>query len=109
MGLFNHEAVAADPVNRHLYLTEDRTDGGLYRFLPTNVNDLSSGTLEIAGVMGAGPTGTVVWYQVPDPSGATGTTRSQVTQSTAFNGGEGSTSSPRATTGCGATTSPRPT
>ncbi|MCI0340788.1 MAG: PhoX family protein [Planctomycetales bacterium] len=89
LGRFNHEAVAVDPVNHHLYLTEDRPDGGLYRFLPTNLSDLSSGTLEIAGVQGAGPGGTVTWYQVPDPSGATGTTRTQVSQATAFNGGEG--------------------
>jgi len=89
MGLFNHEAVAADPVNRHLYLTEDHGAGGLYRFLPTNVNDLSSGTLEIASVQGGGPGGTVVWYQVPDPSGATTATRSQIAPSTGFNGGEG--------------------
>lgn len=89
MGLFNHEAVAADPVNRHLYLTEDHPTGGLYRFLPTNVTDLSSGTLEIAGVMGTGPTGSVVWYQVPDPSGTTGALQGQVAQSNGFNGGEG--------------------
>jgi uncharacterized protein len=89
MGLFNHEAVAADPVGRHLYLTEDRGDGCLYRFLPTNLNDLSTGTLEVAGVSGAGPGGAVTWYQVPDPSGATTATRAQVAQSTAFNGGEG--------------------
>ena len=89
LGKFNHEAVAVDPVNHHLYLTEDRTDGCLYRFLPTNLNDLSAGTLEVAGVQGSGPGGTVTWYQVTDPSGATTATRYQISQATAFNGGEG--------------------
>lgn len=35
LGRFNHEAVAVDPVNRHLYLTEDRPDGGFFRFVPS--------------------------------------------------------------------------
>ena len=34
LGLFQHEAVAVDPVNEKLYLTEDRPDGRLYRFTP---------------------------------------------------------------------------
>lgn len=89
MGKFNHEACAVDPVNHHIYMTEDQTNGGFYRFQPTNLNDCSTGTLEIAEIQGSGPGGSVVWYQVPDPSGGTGTTRSQVSQSTAFNGGEG--------------------
>lgn len=35
LGAFKHEAVAVDPVYRHLYLTEDESDGRLYRFSPT--------------------------------------------------------------------------
>lgn len=89
LGRFNHEGTAIDPVNRHVYLTEDRTDGGLYRFLPTNPGDLSSGTLEIAGVLGGGPGGSVIWYQVTDPAGTVTATRYQIAQATPFNGGEG--------------------
>jgi secreted PhoX family phosphatase len=32
LGIFTHEAVAIDPVNRHVYLTEDRPNGALFRF-----------------------------------------------------------------------------
>ena len=46
MGAFTHEAVAADATHHCLYLTEDRPDGGLYRFVPTMWGDLSAGTLE---------------------------------------------------------------
>jgi secreted PhoX family phosphatase len=35
-GRFNHEAVCIDPANNAAYLTEDRADGCLYRFLPTD-------------------------------------------------------------------------
>lgn len=43
MGRFNHEAVAYDPEGGMLYLTEDRHDGLLYRFVPNKKNDLHSG------------------------------------------------------------------
>lgn len=43
MGRFNHEAVAYDPVGGILYLTEDRHDGLLYRFIPNKKNDIHSG------------------------------------------------------------------
>src|SRR3712207_8619273 len=46
MGRFKHEAAAADPVRRVIYLTEDETDGKFYRFVPTTWGDLSSGTLQ---------------------------------------------------------------
>lgn len=85
MGAFNHEAVAVDPVGERLYLTEDRPDGRLYRFTPTRYPDLSAGLLEVALVAGA----QVSWLPVPDPSASSQTTRTQVPQSTAFNGGEG--------------------
>ncbi len=90
LGLFQHEAIAADPVSGYFYLTEDRTDGGFYRFRPSNpAPDLSAGTLEIAEVAGGGPEGTVVWHAVPDPSATAQATRYQVAQATPFNGGEG--------------------
>lgn len=45
LGRFRHEAVAVDPVDGSLYLTEDRTDGLLYRFVPDRKGDLRSGRL----------------------------------------------------------------
>jgi secreted PhoX family phosphatase len=72
LGTFNHEAAAADPVGRCVYLTEDAGSGKLRRFRPTTWGDLSAGTLEAAVVNGS----TVTWT----PTIANGT---------AFNGGEG--------------------
>lgn len=43
LGRFNHEAVAYDSVAGILYLTEDRHDGLLYRFIPNVKDDLHSG------------------------------------------------------------------
>ena len=45
LGVFNHEAVAVDPIGKQLYLTEDERDGLLYRFTPNNYPSLSSGVL----------------------------------------------------------------
>ena len=49
MGSFSHEAVAVDPDEKRLYMTEDEEDGAFYRFTPQNYPDLSSGLLEVAG------------------------------------------------------------
>jgi uncharacterized protein len=87
LGVFNHEAVAVDPVTRTLYLTEDRPDGGLYRFTPTAYSDLSSGLLEVA--VTTDETDTVAWQPVQDPSAAAKDTRYQVATRRGFNGGEG--------------------
>ncbi|WP_314221538.1 alkaline phosphatase PhoX [Streptomyces zaehneri] len=87
MGRFKHEAAAADPVRKVLYLTEDVTDGCFYRFRPTSWGDLSSGTLEVL-VAGTATSGPVTWSPVPDPTGATAT-RNQVFGAKRFNGGEG--------------------
>ncbi|MFJ5275242.1 alkaline phosphatase PhoX [Streptomyces parvulus] len=87
MGRFKHEAAAADPVRRVVYLTEDVTDGCFYRFRPTTWGDLSAGTLEVL-VAGSATSGPVTWARVPDPSGATAT-RNQVSRAKRFNGGEG--------------------
>ncbi|MFF5255390.1 alkaline phosphatase PhoX [Streptomyces leeuwenhoekii] len=88
MGRFKHEAAAADPVRKVVYMTEDVTDGCFYRFRPTTWGDLSAGTLEVL-VAGSGATsGPVTWARVPDPTGATAT-RDQVSGAKRFNGGEG--------------------
>lgn len=43
MGRFNHEAVAVDPRTGIVYLTEDRDDSLLYRFLPNQRGQLARG------------------------------------------------------------------
>lgn len=43
MGRFQHEAVAIDPLSGVVYLTEDRTDSLLYRFLPNQSGKLHWG------------------------------------------------------------------
>ena len=93
LGAFQHEAVAVDPVNGHLYLTEDEPEGRFYRFRPNTYPNLDAGVLEVASVDAA--TGRVTWRRVPiaDPSANALTlllpTRKQVSNSTAFKGGEG--------------------
>ena len=89
MGVFRHEAAAIDEVNQHAYLTEDIGDGRFYRFVYEAPEDLSSGELQVAEVLGDGPEGMIEWRTVPDPSAATTETRNQVAASTAFDGGEG--------------------
>ncbi|MBM9621700.1 PhoX family protein [Streptomyces zhihengii] len=88
MGRFKHEAAAADPVRRAVYLTEDETSGCLYRFLPTTWGNLSSGTLQVL-VAGSGTSGSFSWANVPDPDGSPTATRNQVSGAKKFNGGEG--------------------
>ena len=85
LGVFSHEAVAVDAANKALYLTEDQPDGGLYRFRPAAYPDLTAGTLEVMTEVG----GTVGWAVVPDPTAASGDTRSQVPTMRVFTGGEG--------------------
>lgn len=43
MGRFSHEAVAVDPATGIVYLTEDRTPSGLYRFIPHQPGNLAAG------------------------------------------------------------------
>lgn len=88
MGRFKHEAAAADPVRRVVYLTEDESNGCLYRFIPTTWGDLSSGTLQVL-VAGTASSGSFGWANVPDPDGSPTATRSQVSGAKRFNGGEG--------------------
>ncbi|MEU1892496.1 alkaline phosphatase PhoX [Streptomyces pristinaespiralis] len=88
MGRFKHEAAAADPVRRAVYLTEDESNGCLYRFVPTTWGDLSSGRLQVL-VAGTATSGSFSWADVPDPDGSPTYTRSQVSGAKRFNGGEG--------------------
>jgi hypothetical protein len=53
MGRFNHEAVAIDPDTGIAYLTEDRDDGLLYRFVPNVPGQLArGGQLQALGLTG---------------------------------------------------------
>jgi secreted PhoX family phosphatase len=84
MGRFSHEAVAIDPATGIVYLTEDTSQAGFYRFLPNQPgNLLAGGTLQglrLANKAKADlrmnqPLGTprpVSWVTVPnaDPPGA---------------------------------------
>ncbi|WP_030559953.1 alkaline phosphatase PhoX [Streptomyces aureocirculatus] len=88
MGQFKHEAAAADPVRKVIYLTEDESDGCFYRFIPTTWGDLSSGTLQVL-VAGTAASGSFTWTNVPDPDGSPTHTRDQVSGAKIFNGGEG--------------------
>ncbi|MGV9756345.1 alkaline phosphatase PhoX [Streptomyces tricolor] len=88
MGQFKHEAAAADPVRKVIYLTEDEPDGCFYRFIPATWGDLSSGTLQVL-VAGTAATGSFTWANVPDPDGSPTYTRDQVSGAKIFNGGEG--------------------
>ena len=89
MGVFKHEACAVDPDRRVVYLTEDVSDGGLYRFTPAAWPDLSAGTLEIMVGAPDQTSGPVTWARVPDPSAGGRPTRHQVAGSKPFDGGEG--------------------
>ncbi len=85
MGRFNHEAAAADPDRKVIYLTEDASDGCFYRFVPTTWGNLSSGTLQVLKEV----SGVLSWANVPDPDGSPTPTRDQVSGAKLFNGGEG--------------------
>ncbi|MBP2323869.1 secreted PhoX family phosphatase [Kibdelosporangium banguiense] len=88
MGRFKHEACAADPERKVIYLTEDVPDGCFYRFIPNTWGDLSAGRLEVLIGTDSQTSGPVTWKQVPDPDGSPAT-RGQVAGAKRFNGGEG--------------------
>ncbi|WP_018654001.1 alkaline phosphatase PhoX [Actinomadura flavalba] len=88
MGRFTHEAAAADPVRRAIYLTEDKSDGCFYRFVPSSWGNLASGTLQVLRA-GTATSGSFTWANVPDPDGSPTETRNQVSGAKRFNGGEG--------------------
>ena len=88
LGKFKHEAAAVDPAGMRVYLTEDISDSGFYRFTPDAYPNLSAGVLEIARV---GPDTRVEWVRVPKPVPGPGepSTRAQVPGYTTFKRGEG--------------------
>ena len=62
MGRFNHEAVAVEPRTGIVYLTEDREDGLIYRFLPERPGQLGrGGKLQALRLRGERGTSTKNW------------------------------------------------
>jgi uncharacterized protein len=51
-GRFNHEAAAVDPSNYRAYLTEDRSDSCVYRFVPDDMSQPFIGQLQALKVVG---------------------------------------------------------
>ncbi|MGI9603311.1 MAG: alkaline phosphatase PhoX [Acidimicrobiales bacterium] len=86
MGQFFHEAAACHEDLEVIFLTEDRPDGALYRFVPDTWGDLSAGTLEVLTEPANGP---LTWVAVPDPTGDPVETKDQVPDTKRFDGGEG--------------------
>ena len=52
LGRFSHEAVAVDPATGIVYLTEDATPSGFYRFVPSTPGDLTAGKLQMMAIDG---------------------------------------------------------
>ena len=68
MGRFHHEAVAVDPEGRVVYLTEDRMDGLLYRFLPHVPGDLhQGGRLQALSIADSPSRDTRNWPHLDEP------------------------------------------
>jgi secreted PhoX family phosphatase len=87
MGMFRHEAAAADTSRGVLYMSEDEPDGLLYRFRPRTWGDLSEGALEALAVSADGA---ISWVPVIGLGGPGRTpTRYDAPGATAFPGGEG--------------------
>ncbi|MEX0648373.1 MAG: alkaline phosphatase PhoX [Balneolaceae bacterium] len=64
MGRFNHEAVAVDPHSGVVYLTEDRSDGLLYRYIPnTKGKMLDGGKLQALVIRGQKSMDTRNWEE----------------------------------------------
>ena len=94
-GTYSHEAAAVDASTGDVYLTEDRSNGLLYRFRPDVFGDLSTGVLEALEILGAGSIAygevrEIAWHPIPDPNRSGGiSTRFQAPQASRFNRGEG--------------------
>ena len=98
LGRFKHEAIAVCPKTGDVYLTEDESNGLLYRFRPKHPGHLDEGTLEAAeildpdqrGEIRPGEVRPIAWHTVPSPTASLGVpTRFQMWSPTRFNRGEG--------------------
>jgi secreted PhoX family phosphatase len=82
MGRFVHEAIAIDPATGIVYLTEDQSEAGLYRFIPTAPGTLAAGgQLQMLAITGRAGYDTrtgqtrlvdlpVSWVDIADPDPA---------------------------------------
>lgn len=85
MGSCNHEAAAVDPETSQVYLTEDVSDGCLYRFTPVVAGKLDRGLLEVSVPDGS----RLKWQAVIDPAAISRPLREQIPEAARFQGGEG--------------------
>ena len=69
MGRFNHEAAAVDPVTGIVYMTEDRGDSLLYRFIPAVPGKLEHGGQLQALTLANGITDSRNWDEVTVTAG----------------------------------------
>lgn len=87
-GRFNHEAATVDPRSQICYLTEDRSDGCFYRFVPTNASAPFEGKLQALRIKGqhrintgrglkVGDEWACDWVDISDPDPRSDTVRSQ--------------------------------
>lgn len=68
MGRFNHEAVAVDPASGIVYLTEDRGDGLIYRYIPHEPGKLiNGGKLQALAITGEPSRDTRNWAEENQP------------------------------------------
>jgi uncharacterized protein len=102
LGRYSHEALCVDPRSGIVYLTEDATPSGFYRFVPDRKGDLSSGRLQMLAIDGVpdtydAPTGTswevTDWVDIDNPNPGPGelstVAQGQAKGGTAITRGEG--------------------
>lgn len=68
MGRFRHEAVAVDPDTSIVYLTEDLSDGLLYRFVPSEPGKLAAGKLQALKITGQDGLDTTKGFPIGKPA-----------------------------------------
>src|SRR5690606_4662150 len=86
-GRYNHEAVCIDPSNNYAYLTEDRGDSCLYRFVPDDMAEPFVGKLQALKIVGVDEYDTddmtedevleVEWVDIDEPDPSTDTVRAE--------------------------------
>lgn len=91
LGRFKHEMAAVDRHGQRIYLTEDQTDGLLYRYTPSPGSWGSGAALEggVLEAMAVDAGGAVTWLPVANAGGPPAPLRHAVPGATAFSGGEG--------------------
>lgn len=68
MGRFNHEAVAVDPRTGIVYLTEDRGDSLIYRYIPSTPGKFhNGGRLQALAILGQSSFDTRNWESLTTP------------------------------------------